>query len=334
MALRGTLETFSVPEVLRLLSNTAKTGLLALDGDRGSGKVWMSDGVLVGARSDHEGAGDIDATLFDLLRFSAGEFVFEADTTPDEPTSDHIDVEEALGRAEALLLEWREIETVIPSLFVGLRLAGELSGDSVTLTAEQWRALAAIGGGTSVAGLGQRLDLGELDTCRRVRDLVEESLIELTDDCHADDLPADDLADDLDDDLDDEPTLVDHDLSQDEVATLSSNLASFVAHPGDPAIDHDDDVIDVQDHAGIEEAVGEMPINGDAPAADPDDTGSPDEFLAQLTNLSPKAAAAIEATAEEAAPAPGAAVRPTAVPEGDEEINRNLLLKFLSSTKH
>ena len=42
MALSGTLETFSLPDVLRLLSSTKKTGLLALDGDRaaaGSGCV-------------------------------------------------------------------------------------------------------------------------------------------------------------------------------------------------------------------------------------------------------------------------------------------------------
>ena len=66
----------------------------------------------------------------------------------------------------------------------------------------------------------------------------------------------------------------------------------------------------------------------DAPAAEVDEDAEPDEFLSQLANLSPKAAAAIEATASESE-----ATRNRPSGEADEEINRNLLLKFLSSSK-
>lgn len=384
MALQGTLETFSVPEVLRLLSSTKKTGMLAIDGDRGSGKVWLGDGSIISARSDHESNSDIDATLFDLLRYSTGDFVFDAGATPDHPVSDEVDVEDALAHAETLLEEWHELETVVPSLLVGVRLAKEIEGDSVTITADQWRSIAAVGAGTSAAGLGQRLELGELDTCRTVRDLVEASLIELTDDVHEPSAP---VTLDLDLDLnetsddvvseesvseeyvgyDDELQLVDHDLSHDEVVSLSNNLAGFVARPVEDTVD---------DRWSIDDPDGEVHVNGidlvgDDAATDPardwseavdrgddvDDVDdveegdgaaatmtngehaeSADEFLAQLTNLSPKAAAAIEATAEEAAgrtedrEAGQRDLDPA--PNGDEEINRNLLLKFLSSTKN
>lgn len=377
MALQGTLETFSVPEVLRLLANTRKTGLLALDGDRGVGNVWLADGSIVGARSDHERSGDIDAALFDLLRFGAGDFVFEPDAAPDEPGTADIDVEAALGRAESLLAEWRDLEAVVPSLRVGVRLVQELSGESVTITAEQWRSLAAVGSGTSAAGLGQRLDLGELDTCRRIRDLVDASLVEVTDDA-----PEPEPAAPVERETVSAPRvngwagdaeLVDHDLSSDEVASLGDNLAGFVARPSEETPDADDarTVAGEQDHEGVEGSADETPVDDASPAdgfaateddpalavaqrfdeipdpashaGDDADAGA-DEFLAQLTNLSPKAAAAIEATAEEAAgrePAaqdqvdePAPEPEPTAAPEGDEEINRNLLLKFLSSTKN
>ncbi len=396
MALRGTLETFSVPEVLRLLSNTRKTGMLAIEGDRGLGSVWLGEGSIISARSDHESTGDIDATLFDLLRFGSGEFSFEADATPDHPVSDDVDVEEALGRAEELLAEWRELESVVPTLLVGVRLARELQADSVTVTAEQWRALAAIGGGTSAAGLGQRLELGELDTCRRLRDLLEADLVELTDDpvepvaeapvaidptIEEAAVPSD-AGDDMDDDdwgHDDGPRLVDHGLSHEEVESLSSNLAGFVAssiEDADPevetsdGIDHDVDVVSMDDepeflanghdigsHADdpvdLDEAQpfdparelaadldGEMAVEESERDPEPASASvdSADEFLAQLTNLSPKAAAAIEATAEEAAgrseDEPRDEREADPAPEGDEEINRNLLLKFLSSTKN
>ncbi|WP_436796201.1 DUF4388 domain-containing protein [Actinospongicola halichondriae] len=362
VALQGTLETFSVPEVLRLLSNTGKTGLLALDGDRGSGKVWMGAGSIIGARSDHESTGDIDATLFDLLRFTSGDFVFETDTRPEE-AADPVDVDAALERAETLLQEWREIETVVPSMLLGVRLAREIQSDSVTVSADQWRSLVAVGAGTSVAGLGQRLELGELDTCRRVRDLVEDSLIELTDELPADEVAAPGATADAasggsaDDDRDDgyssyngydEPKLVDHDLSQDEVASLSSNLAGFVARSSEPDIESDvesvtetvfDDEIAGQDDEAEPEEIDRAreiaeEFDNEQAATNGDEVESADDFLAQLTNLSPKAAAAIEATAEEAAERAEDAPRPAAAPDGDEEINRNLLLKFLSSTKN
>lgn len=406
MALQGTLETFSVPEVLRLLSSTRKTGMLAIEGDRGHGSVWLGEGSIISARSDHEGTGDVDATLFDLLRFETGEFVFEGDATPDHPVADEVDVEKALGRAEKLLAEWRELQSVVPSLLVGVRLARELSADSVTVTAEQWRALAAVGGGTSAAGLGQRLELGELDTCRRLRDLLEAELVELTDEpVEIDEPVADEVVDDVatspdmgltdvdlddagaDDDRasvldDDRPQLVDHDLSHEEVESLSSNLAGFVAAQ---VVETEDDLDDepTVDLASVESDVSAFVTNGndfsaneyeyetgtldepeiseipDDPARDfaagldeeatdaaadaeidasPTGVDTPDEFLAQLTNLSPKAAAAIEATAEEAAGRTATDERDEpaaeAAPEGDEEINRNLLLKFLSSTKN
>lgn len=282
MALRGTLETFSVPEVLRLLSNTRKTGLLALDGDRGAGNVWLREGSIIDATSDHERSGDIDATLFDLLRFGAGGFVFEPDATPDDPGTDAIDVEAALGRAESLLAEWGDLESVVPSLRVGVRLVRELTAESVTISAEQWRSLAAVGGGTSAAGLGQRLELGELDTCRRIRDLVEASLVEITDDVPDVEAP------------------------------------SGPTEPVEPST-----VDDEVDQEGVERSADETPVHDPARSVAerfdgvtsqaPPSEDDADEFLAQLTNVGPE---------------------PAAAPEGDEEINRNLLLKFLSSTKN
>ena len=58
MALQGTIETFALPEVLRLLGSGAKTGRLRLSGDRGSGSVWIDGGKVVGAEA-REGGYDI-----------------------------------------------------------------------------------------------------------------------------------------------------------------------------------------------------------------------------------------------------------------------------------
>ena len=358
MALQGTLETFSVPEVLRLLSGTRKTGLLALSGDRGDGNVWLAEGRLAGARSDREPDGAVEAVLFDLLRYREGSFVFESDARFDGEAVD-LDIDDALTAAETLLADWREIEAVVPSLSVRLSMAPALPKASVTVTGAQWELLVLVAGGADGNHLSHALGLGELDTSRRIKDLADAGLVEI------------DAV--LDVAASTEPELSHTDLMEPSQAgdDLAYDLAGFVAQgqPDEPETDspspidlevdaHDahasadaePDIDDLEWDAGpefhsdrradeveveveLDEAGVEVADDDDVaePAADaPAHDGDPDEFLSQLANLSPKAAAAIEATADTGET--GGAHLPDG--EADEEINRNLLLKFLSSTKN
>lgn len=364
MALQGTLETFTVPDVLRLLSTTKKSGLFELEGDRGVGRVWLTDGALVAAASDRERT-EIDAALFDLLRFAEGSFRFEPDASaPDELSGQETDgdVEAALGRAEVLLDEWREIESVIPSLDSWVRLVPEIAGD-VTIAPVQWATLAVIGSGSTGRRVGDDLELGELDACRRLRELVDLGVAEVDPDYEP--APVAPAAFDAPpppppppSGYDDEPVLVDHDLSTDEVASLGANLAGFVAQPTEPEPFVDDateQVDETTDAPVFDDGVSfDAPFEADDPAAaiaaewDATNGVTPeegvdedsDEFLSQLANLSPKAAKAIEAIdgADHGEPAYDTLAEPapaaTAEPAGDEELNKNLLLKFLSSAKN
>lgn len=423
MALSGTLETFSLPDVLRLLASTAKTGRLALRGDRGTGEVWVDAGAIVAAASERAVHADLDGAVFELLRFVDAAFEFEPSDPPDdveEPRS----VDDALETAEARLAEWREIESVVPSLDVWVRMAPEID-DQLTVNAAQWRVLARVGTGLSGNGLARDLEQGEFDVCRQLRDLVEAGMVEV------DELPAveeqttgpdheptttDDHAGPT---LDDEPSFAEPALSSHEVSSLGANLASFVAagSPDEPdapdapdapagpdvsveapAIDDELDAPAATDGelALVEDAVDDVSTTaaGDAPAAvDPldamvdtgdaelDEVDQPtadggdtvwaeapdredgteaevvagddadDDFLSQLSHLSPKAAAAIEATSSPdergdlraetnhdgdlAAPATdGPLAAADDADDAGEDIDQNLLLRFLSSAKH
>ena len=353
MALQGTLETFSVPEVLRLLSGTRKTGLLALEGDRGAGNVWLAEGQLAGARSDREPDGPVEAVLFDLLRYREGSFVFESEAHYDGEPAD-LDVDEALTAAEALLADWREIESIVPSLSVRLSMAPALPGPTATVTAAQWEALALVAGGGDGHHLSRELGLGELDTSRRIRDLAEAGLVEIREVVEtpawtepepasqpreewsaADNDLTSDLAgfvaqgqpDERDDADDDEPAATVVDVAEDLTDEGADGLVDDLGWDADDDAPGVDPVADDEDR--FEEEEHDEPAVATAHSADAD--GESDEFLSQLANLSPKAAAAIEATATtgETGSAPN-------LPDGeaDEEINRNLLLKFLSSTKN
>ena len=93
VALSGTLDTFELPDVLRLLASTAKTGRLRITGDRGSGSVWVVGGEIV-ATELLDGVGDDhlsdEEAVFGMLRFSSGSFTFEADAaSPGDADSDN-----------------------------------------------------------------------------------------------------------------------------------------------------------------------------------------------------------------------------------------------------
>ena len=179
MALQGTLDTFELPDVLRLLASTRKSGRLNLRSDRGDGDVWLDEGQVVGVAAPGHGPMPVDEGLFELLRAREGAFVFEPGDEPPSPVS-AVDVEPLLAVVEEQLAAWREIEAVVPSLAAWLALSSSLPTATVTVDAETWRLIAAIGSGLTVGELGDHLGLGEVLVSGVVRDLVAIGLAEVS----------------------------------------------------------------------------------------------------------------------------------------------------------
>ncbi|MFQ5557420.1 MAG: DUF4388 domain-containing protein [Acidimicrobiales bacterium] len=368
MALSGTLDTFALPDVLRLLATTGKTGRLRVTGDRGSGSVWVEDGAVVATELTtttdlRPGAADV---VFGLLRFSAGSFTFEADARAVNAGAP-IELEAVLSTAENMLTEWRAIEEVVPSLDVYAVLRPELANGDVMIDSDRWRCVAAIGSGVTAATLARLLELSEMDACRLLKELIELGLVELSDPPVDQSLSvamagAGSITADHDRDHGEEGDL--------EVGTRDMvNGPSTVSDPepdGDPDAGDFDPIAEVENGsgamldgigstmsfdstaspglAGLEPSGGVDPLlpatdplasggNGsrptDTPSADPGEL-DPAEMARQLANLSPKAAKAVAAAAK----ASTAAERDAALAEveaEDETVNRGLLLKFLGS---
>jgi hypothetical protein len=179
LALQGTLDTFSLPDVLRLLATTSKTGRLRIEGDRGHGSVWLSDGNVVDASAERAMEGTpVDEVLFELLRFQAGSFAFDGDDQA-AGGKDPEEIEGLLRRANSLLSEWNELENVVPSLEHEVRLANDLSVDEVIIDADRWKSLVAVAAGRTVGELATTLSLTELGVSRAVRDLVDLGVAEV-----------------------------------------------------------------------------------------------------------------------------------------------------------
>jgi hypothetical protein len=177
MSLRGSLDTFALPDVLALLATTAKSGELHVTGSSGGGRLWVERGQVTGGEA--AGASAVVDVLVHLLRLDEGDFTFHADRAAPSPSTEApVDVTVALAQADARLTEWREVEALLPSPTAALTLAPTASG-TVRLSKDQWAAVAAVGEGRAVNELVDHLGGDELVRWRLLASLVEAGLVEV-----------------------------------------------------------------------------------------------------------------------------------------------------------
>lgn len=177
MSLQGSLETFALPDVLVLLASTKKDGELHVTGASREGRVWVEKGQIVHSTVNGTETGSVDA-VFELLRLSAGEFSFVGDQTPPS-RHDPETIDLVLADAQERLSEWREIAKVVPHLGVLVEMSADAPSDEVVITAAQWRMLRTFAAGATVARLMEAEHLDEFDGCRAVKELFEANLVNL-----------------------------------------------------------------------------------------------------------------------------------------------------------
>jgi hypothetical protein len=175
VSLEGSLETISLPDVLALLSVTAKTGELQVESRGAAGSVWFDAGHLVGFDVGDQKT-PVDA-LFRLLRHQEGHFSFRTGTTPANAVAPQ-DVAPMLEEAENWLAEWPAIEAVVPSLEAVVSLKGSV-GEPVTLLPEEWQLVTAIGSGRPVRDVLAARGLGEFEGRKALKKLVDLHLVEV-----------------------------------------------------------------------------------------------------------------------------------------------------------
>ncbi len=179
MSLHGSIETFAVADVLRLLAATFKSGRLHVQGPTRAGTVWVHNASIVGIdRSSSPYLVEPAEELFQLLRLERGSFRFELGQQPVEPVGP-VDIEAVLVEAESMLAEWQDLEARIPSAQSWVQLQPVIDATAVTLSREEWLAVVAISGGCSLAGVGDALETGELLAARMVSRLMDLGLVEI-----------------------------------------------------------------------------------------------------------------------------------------------------------
>jgi Domain of unknown function (DUF4388) len=384
VALQGTLDTFALVDVFRLLASTNKTGRLRVTGNRGNGNVWFDGGGVVLASAHNTKPTDPPVSvIFELLRQREGSFVFEADDTTPEAGAPS-DVDTLIREAEHLLIEWQEIEAVVPSIDVWVCLSAELPRPEVVVDEARWKVIVATGAGATVAEVGDRLGLGEIGISKAVKEVVEIGLLTISD------APMTRTATSFVEPAPIEAPVLEEPTVEETWPTLVVEQEPAVSHEPDPEPDPEPEsevVIHLapepvdEGSAPAQEPSGDVPVSASAkgalgidipgfstlsasvtierepePVAQPttpkrnaawaervraedaapsepfaiDD--SPDPLL-ELPNLTPQAARAIAAAAQAHTDAERDAALAMATGPDDEPLDRDLLLRFLSSVK-
>ncbi len=159
---------------------------LRLDMSSGLGRVLRESGSLDEGVLHELAIEQATDAVFDLLRWSQGDFAFETDEANPDDLGIALAVEDIIAEARRRLETWEALSSIVPSadVIVSLPLA-PASGETV-LSAEEWTLLALVDGQRSVASLVNLTGRGEFAIVSAVVSLVERGLLVVRDPADAD----------------------------------------------------------------------------------------------------------------------------------------------------
>jgi hypothetical protein len=149
----------------------ARTGGVGL-----SAALKQAGAVEEGVLHDHAVEQATDA-VFDLLRWTAGEFAFVADEVNPDDLGVSLPVEEIITEGRSRLERWESLTATVPSPdSVVTTVLTPASGD-VALSAEEWQLLALVDGRRTAAELVRLVGRGEFRTVSTLAGLVQRGVV-------------------------------------------------------------------------------------------------------------------------------------------------------------
>jgi hypothetical protein len=168
MAFQGSLKELHLPDVIQLVSVSAKTGCFHLSSKAGQGLIYLLDGNIVHAAVD-ELVGE--EAVFSMAVWNEGEFRF----APGEATPESTNL---MMEAARRLDEWRVLSKRIPSVdMVPVFDAPAGQRGQVSLNTQEWFVLAKIDGNRSIRQIAKEGGLSAFDVAKALYGLVGGGLI-------------------------------------------------------------------------------------------------------------------------------------------------------------
>jgi Domain of unknown function (DUF4388) len=186
LSLQGTLDTFSLPEILELVEKSRKTGALEVRDPQSRGVLYFAGGRFSAAEAGElcgpvESAEELEARLIDvcfaLFRVETGLFEFESDRFPPWPVRGGSEVTPIVEQVQQLRRDWLAIEAVLPSLDCRPDVVDDLDGDRVVLDKAGFRVLRVVDGDRNVREIARAVGRSVLEVCKVLKDLVEAGAV-------------------------------------------------------------------------------------------------------------------------------------------------------------
>ncbi len=188
MGLQGTLDTFSLAEILGLIERARHTGALVVQGPDGHGTLYTAAGRFnAGEAADYSGPVEdrhaLDVRLIDvcfhLMRFESGSFEFTSGVTPPWTAERATDIGPIVDTVEHIVRAWPAVEAVLPSFDVRPELADELPEESVTLSRTAFKVFALIDGERTVRQIARDAGHSVVEVGPVLKDLIEHGAVRI-----------------------------------------------------------------------------------------------------------------------------------------------------------
>lgn len=122
---------------------------------------------------------EVVESLYRIRKPGRGQFVFNVDMNPRYRSEQSFDVELCVAEADRRSAEWADIESVIPTLDLELRVVSEApNGEPVTLAPNTWRLIAGFGATSTVRTLAERLGIPRFRAAKDLSTMVRGGLVE------------------------------------------------------------------------------------------------------------------------------------------------------------
>jgi hypothetical protein len=181
----ATFDVLTFAEMVGLLKAHACTGQLHVRTGALSANLFLDRGWLVGMdlgdrlmSSADDGMDALLEACCEMLDGDRGVSEFVPATVA-STNGLRLDIDAVLDSARGRMGEWRLIRAAIPSVDHKPRLVTTLPGQTVTLDQNRWQLILTIDGRRSVASLARVLGLGSFELRRRLKDLLDERIVEL-----------------------------------------------------------------------------------------------------------------------------------------------------------
>jgi hypothetical protein len=186
VGLQGSLDTFSLAEILGLIERSRHTGALTVQGPDAHGTLYTAAGRFsAGEAADYSGPVDdrhaLDVRLIDvcfhLMRFESGSFEFSANQAPPWTAERATDIGPIVETVEHIVRAWPAVEAVLPSFDVRPQVADELPEESLTLSRTAFKIFALIDGRRTVRQIAREVGHSVVEVGPVLKDLIEHGAV-------------------------------------------------------------------------------------------------------------------------------------------------------------